>query len=175
MMKDQEPAGELVKVPESKLFVRFQDCDPLGHLNNVRYFDYFLNAREEHTYKYYNLNLMELARQHRANWLVTNHHIAYLRPANLGAVIHIQTRIIHFDNTTIVIEGMMLNKDKTKLKSLLWTTMRYVSLESGKPTDHPDDIMNMLEQLDVDDVMYDPDNFQVRIKQITKHLKSLEE
>ena len=174
-MKDQEPAGELVKVPESKLFIRFQDCDPLGHLNNVRYFDYFLNAREEHTHRYYNLNLMELARQHQANWLVTNHHIAYLRPANLGAVIYIQTRIIHFDNTTIVIEGMMLNKDKTKLKSLLWTTMRYVSLETGKPTDHPDDIMNMLELLDTAEVMYDPDNFQVRIKQITKHLKSLEE
>ncbi|MGV3587996.1 MAG: acyl-CoA thioesterase [Adhaeribacter sp.] len=174
-MKDQEFAGELVKVPESKLFVRFQDCDPLGHLNNVRYIEYFLNAREEHTYKYYNMSLMELARQHQANWVVSNHQIAYLKPANLGAVIYIQTRIIHFDNTTIVIEGMMFNKDKTKLKSLLWTTMRYVSLATGKPTDHPDDIMNMLELLDDNEIMYEPDGFQTRIKQITRHLKSLGE
>jgi acyl-CoA thioester hydrolase len=175
MIPDQDPAYALVKVPESKLFVRFQDCDPLGHLNNVRYIEYFLNAREEHTYKYYNMNLMELARQHHANWVVTHHQIAYLRPANLGAVIYIQTRIIHFDNTTIVIEGLMLNKDKTKLKSLIWTTMRYVNLDTGKPTDHPDDIMDLLEQLDTDEVMYDPDGFQPRIKQITKHLKSLGE
>jgi acyl-CoA thioester hydrolase len=171
-MLNQELPGELVKVPESKLFVRFQDCDPLGHLNNVRFLDYFLNAREEHTQKYYNLNLMELARQHRANWLVTNHQIAYLRPANLGAVIYIQSRIIHFDNTTIVIEGTMLNKDKNKLKALLWTTMRYVSLETGKPTDHPDDIMNMLEALDDEDNMYDPEGFQEKIKAITKRLKA---
>lgn len=171
-MFDQEKPGALVKVPESKLFVRFQDCDPLGHLNNVRFLDYFLNAREEHTHKYYNLNLMELARQHRANWLVTNHQIAYLRPANLGAIIFIQTKIIHFDNTTIVIEGIMLNKDKTKLKALLWTTMRYVSLDTGKPTDHPDDIMNMLEALDDEENMYDPEGFQEKIKAISKQLKA---
>jgi acyl-CoA thioester hydrolase len=174
-MMNQESAAALVKVPESKLYVRFQDCDPLGHLNNVRYFDYFLNTREEHTYKYYNLNLMELARQHRANWVVNHHQIAYLRPADLGATIFIQTRLIHFDNTTIVIEGTMLNKDKTKLKSLLWSTMRYVSQETGKPTDHPDDIMDMLEKLDNDDLMYDPEGFQERIKQITRKLKAAEQ
>ena len=27
--------------------VRFQDCDPFGHLNNARYIDYFLNARQD--------------------------------------------------------------------------------------------------------------------------------
>jgi len=171
-MFNPESFEALVKVPESKLYVRFQDCDPLGHLNNVRFLDYFLNAREEQTHKYYNLNLMELARQHQANWLVTNHQIAYLRPANLGATIFIQTKLIHFDNTTLVIEGIMLNKDKTKLKSLLWTTMRYVSMNTGKPTDHPDDIMNMLERLDDDEMMYDPEGFQERIKKITKKLKS---
>jgi len=174
-MINEELPGAMIKVPESKLFVRFQDCDPFGHLNNARFLDYFLNAREEHTYQYYNLNLMELAREHQANWLVTNHQIAYLRPANLGAVIYIQTKIIHFDNTTIVIEGTMLNKDKTKLKALLWTTMRYVSLETGKPTDHPDDIINMLELLDVEEVMYDPEGFQERIKKINKQLKQTEQ
>ena len=27
---------------------RFSDCDPFGHLNNARYIDYFINAREDH-------------------------------------------------------------------------------------------------------------------------------
>ncbi|MDQ4139507.1 MAG: thioesterase [Bacteroidota bacterium] len=55
----------IIKTPETKLFVRFQDCDVLGHLNNVRYFDYFLNTREEHTRYYYALNLLELSKKIR--------------------------------------------------------------------------------------------------------------
>src|SRR3954469_19199447 len=91
-----------VKAPESTYLIKFQDCDPLGHLNNVRYLDIFLNAREEHTMKYYALNLMGLLKQHRTAWVVTNHQIAYLKPADHGKTVCIQTRIIHFDNSTIV-------------------------------------------------------------------------
>ncbi|MFD0878196.1 hypothetical protein ACFQ1A_28770, partial [Massilia pinisoli] len=32
---------ELPKVTESKAIIRFQDCDPLQHLNNSKYFDYY--------------------------------------------------------------------------------------------------------------------------------------
>lgn len=28
--------------------IRFIDCDPIGHLNNSKYLDYMLNAREDH-------------------------------------------------------------------------------------------------------------------------------
>ena len=30
------------KVTESRVKVRFQDCDPLQHLNNAKYFDYII-------------------------------------------------------------------------------------------------------------------------------------
>lgn len=30
------------KETESRVVIRFQDCDPLQHLNNAKYFDYFL-------------------------------------------------------------------------------------------------------------------------------------
>ena len=30
------------KTPESTRIVRFQDCDPYGHLNNAKYIDYLL-------------------------------------------------------------------------------------------------------------------------------------
>ncbi len=30
------------------LQVRFNDCDPLGHLNKCTVYDYMLNAREDH-------------------------------------------------------------------------------------------------------------------------------
>ena len=35
----------LEKNPESKVVVRFPDCDPFNHLHNSRYIDYYLNAR----------------------------------------------------------------------------------------------------------------------------------
>ena len=30
---------------ETRVQIRFQDCDPLQHLNNSKYFDYYFNAR----------------------------------------------------------------------------------------------------------------------------------
>jgi acyl-CoA thioester hydrolase len=167
----QDPSPNLVKEPESTCFIHFQDCDALQHLNNARYFDYFLNAREEHTHRYYNVNLMELARRLQANWVVTNHQIAYLKPADHGQIVVIQTRLIHFDNGSLVIEGVMLNEEKDHLKALLWTTMRFVSLQTGKPADHPDELMDMLEQLDVEEVDYEPDGFQHRVKQVNRQAR----
>ena|SRR5688572_23726117 len=169
-----ETTTGLEKNPESTYVIKFQDCDPLGHLNNVRYLDIFLNAREEHTMKYYALNLMELLKQHQTAWVVTNHQIAYIRPADHGKSVHLQTRIIHFDNSTIVVESLMLNENRTKLKSVLWTTFRYVSTSTGRPTDHSDDIMDLLDQLDMDDMYYDEDGFQERIKSLSKKLKEKE-
>ncbi|MBK0403343.1 acyl-CoA thioesterase [Adhaeribacter sp. BT258] len=169
-----ETNKRLPKTPESTYVIRFQDCDPLGHLNNVRYLDVFLNAREEHTLKHYALNLMQLLQQHRTAWVVTNHQIAYLRPAGHSETVHLQTRIIHFDNSTIVVESVMLNETRSKLKSVLWTTYRYISTETGKATDHSDDLMDLLEVLDDDAIYYDPDGFQERIKRLSKQLKETE-
>ena len=172
MMKNGDP---LVKTPESSYIVKFQDCDPLGHLNNVRYLDIFLNAREEHTMRHYALNLMQLLQQYRTAWVVTNHQIAYIRPTEHGKTVQIQTRIIHFDNSTIIVESVMLNESRSKLKAVLWTTYRYISTETGRPTDHTDDLMDLLEQLDDDAIYYDPDGFQERVKRLSKQLKESRE
>jgi acyl-CoA thioester hydrolase len=161
----------LVKVPESKLFVRFQDCDALGHLNNVRYFDYFLNTREEHTRHYYALNLMELSKKYRATWVVTNHQIAYLRPADLGENIIIQTQLIHFDKNSIVIEASMYNEARTHLKSLLWSTMRYVSVETARSTEHSEEVLEMLAAVQVTEVEHRPEGFQERLVEINQGFK----
>ena len=40
------------KIFSSEALIRFSDCDPIGHLNNQRYMDYFLNAREDHLRQY---------------------------------------------------------------------------------------------------------------------------
>ena len=44
----------MTKILESKIRVRFQDCDPFNHLNNSSYIDYFFDAREDQLHNRYN-------------------------------------------------------------------------------------------------------------------------
>ncbi|GAB3303269.1 acyl-CoA thioesterase [Hymenobacter tenuis] len=164
-------ASSLVQVPETTHRIRFQDCDMLGHLNNARYLDYFLNAREEHTIQHYDLNLGKLARNSNSGWVITKHHIAYLRPANHAEVVRIRTQLIHFDNSNLVVEMQMLSEDGQRLKAVLWSEMAFVKVPGGTRTEHPDELMDMLEELDVDDISYDPDGFDERVRYLRKQLK----
>ena len=81
---------------EKELFshsiVRFADCDPLGHLNNAAYLNYFLHAREDQLLEGYNLDLNEWTREAKKAWIVMTHRIAYLRPANLGEKIWVSSK-----------------------------------------------------------------------------------
>ena len=45
------------KVLESKMKVRFHDCDPFNHLNNSRYIDYIVTARGDQLLENYNLDI----------------------------------------------------------------------------------------------------------------------
>lgn len=163
----------LLQTPESIHRVYLQDCDMLGHLNNARYLDYFLNAREEHTTQYYALNLGQLAQQQNAGWVITKHHISYLRPARHSEVVRIRTQLIHFDNSNLVVEMQMLHEDGLRLKAVLWSELAFVRVDSGVRADHSDALMDMLEQLDVEDVDYDPDGFDERVRRLRKELKQL--
>ena len=94
---------ELDKHPESKVIIRFQDCDAFGHLNNTRFINYFINAREDHLRQYYAFDLYEHARASNKNWFITKHEIAYLRPAQLGEKVTIRTKLI--DLSSLPMEG----------------------------------------------------------------------
>ncbi|UYZ62645.1 acyl-CoA thioesterase [Hymenobacter weizhouensis] len=161
----------MLQTPETSHRIRFQDCDMLGHLNNARYLDYFLNAREEHTIQHYALNLGQLARELGAGWVITKHHLAYLRPAHHAEVVRIRTQLIHFDNSNLVVEMQMLSEDGQRLKAVLWSEMAFVKVPGGTRTEHSDALMDLLEQLDVEDVSYDPDGFDERVRRLRKQLK----
>jgi acyl-CoA thioester hydrolase len=50
------------KILESQMLVRFSDCDPFNHLNNSRYIDYIINAREDQLLKYYEFDIYKMAK-----------------------------------------------------------------------------------------------------------------
>ena len=68
------------KFPQSFYPIRFNDCDPFGHLNNSKYIDYFLNAREDHLKEHYDIDLKVWAQQGQA-FVVSAHEISDPVPA----------------------------------------------------------------------------------------------
>lgn len=156
----------------SRTIIRFQDCDPLQHLNNAKYFDYFFNAREDQVPKLYGVEIRDLIAKFDAIWVVYNHHIAYLRSAMLGEWVSIRTRLIWYNEDTVVVEYLMLDEQETHLKTVLWTTLKYVSMKTSKKTAHSEELTEYLEIIRHKGVDYHPQRFDDRVKQLKQELKN---
>lgn len=143
-MFEYNPAKHYPQDTESRVVIRFQDCDPMQHLNNAKYFDYYFNAREDQVPKLYGLEIIDLIRKYESAWVVYNHNISYVKPAMVGEWVRIFSRIIWHNHNTIVVEYFMTDDSKTQLKNVLWSTMRYVTLKEGKSTDHTGAVADFL-------------------------------
>jgi acyl-CoA thioester hydrolase len=152
----------LPKELESTSLVRFQDCDPYGHLNNARYIDYFMNARQDQLARDYSFDLFAVARQTNEAWVVTKTQIAYLLPAMLMEEVLIRTRLIHMSESTLVVEGIMLNQDATHLKAVAWIEFAFISLLTGKRSKHSEDFRRTFGAVVVEGI-YEPHNFNSRV------------
>jgi acyl-CoA thioester hydrolase len=60
---------ELKKTLQSKMKIRFHDCDPFHHLNNSRYIDYIVTARGDQLLENYGFDIYELARKEGIGWV----------------------------------------------------------------------------------------------------------
>ncbi len=130
------------KMPESKVLIRFPDCDPFNHLNNSRYIDYFINAREDHLWQHYQLNIYAYGKQQGKSWVVGQNQIAYLKPATLMETVVIQSTVLELNDTDILVEMLMWNKDKTQLKSVLWSRFVHFNLVTQKRDTHSKELMD---------------------------------
>jgi len=128
------------KEPESFYTVRFQDCDLMGHLNNARFIDYTLNAREDHLAENYNISLRDYMQQ-GMGWMVASHEIYYRKPAMYNEKIMIRTSLIHYGESELLVEGIIMDAAKTHLKALLWTKYVFVNTRTGKRDVHPTHLM----------------------------------
>ena len=153
----------LLKELESTALVRFQDCDPFGHLNNARYIDYFMNARQDQLARDYGFDIFGVARQTNEGWVVSKTQIAYLAPARMTETVRIRTRLIHISDSTLVVEGLMLDQDATQLKSVAWIEFTFVSLSSGRRVQHSPDFMQKFGAVVVEGV-YDSQGFHARVE-----------
>ena len=119
------------KTPVSSYKVRFSDCDPYGHLNNARYIDYFLNAREDHLKDQYDLDLKSFY-QSGLGWVVGSHEIIYRKPAMYSEIVSISSSLLRATPDFLLVEMTMMDMEQKQLKSIIWTYFIPVNLKTGK-------------------------------------------
>lgn len=154
----------LEKILESKLKIRFPDCDPFNHLNNSRYIDYIINAREDQILDHYNFDIYKMAREQGISWVVAENQIAYLSPAMLMETVTIQTQLIYCDDKSLLFEGLMWNEEKTMLKTVLWTKLVHFNLKTLKSHAHSEELMQLFRQ--IENPIPDYSGFDNRVKQL---------
>ncbi len=132
---------------QSTAKVRFQDCDPFNHLYNTRYLDYFLNTREDQLLDAYKLDVFGNMNDGGFVWLVSSNQICYLKPANMGESIVIDSQLIEETFRSLVVEMRMWDEEMTELKAMLLTKFVYYNIKTQKPALHPEPLSILFKEI----------------------------
>ena len=162
----------LNKNPHSFKTIRFQDCDPFGHLNNSKYLDYMINVREDHLIEEYGLNIFKMAQRDKKSWVVGHTEIAYFKSAQVMEEVMIRTRLIEFSDRHVKAEMVMTNKEESHVKAVLWSKFYYFDFVANKGTRHTPELMARFEDLVVP---LEVQNAELRAKLLNKSLKERHE
>lgn len=154
------------KYLESTALIRFEDCDPFGHLNNGRYTDYFLNAREDQLRDNYNLDIYRHMQTAGKAWVVATSQMAFLREAKLMETVTIRTCLRWYTDSDILMEGLMLDKKTEQIKSAIWMRFSYVDIKQGKKAQHEAHLLELFRKAAVLGEGRDPLMFEERIKEL---------
>ena len=156
--------SELEKIPESKMKIRFHDCDPFNHLNNSRYIDYMVTARGDQLMEHYDFDIYKLAMTKGLGWVSAQTQISYIVPAYPTEEVTIQTQLIDCREKSLLVEASMWNEDKTILKSLMWTKLVHFDLKTQSSCRHSDELMSFFRRI-VNPLEADT-NFELRVKSL---------
>ncbi len=152
------------KLWESKVLIRFSDCDPFNHLNNARYIDYFINAREDHIMANMNFNIYHFAAEYCLGWVVSKNQVAYLKPACLMETVVIDSALLRLGAIDLLVEMKMWNERKDKLKSVMWTNLVHINIKTQKPENHSQHLLDMFKPFE--DPIDTNINFDERVNQL---------
>ena len=153
------------RVLSTKAKIRFVDCDPFNHLNNSRYLDYFMNAREDQIEQEYGLNVYKIGQETGRSWVVGTNQIAYLKPVFLMEKVLIESQLIGYSEKNILVEMRMLNESGDTVKALLWSYFVYFDLKTQRSAVHEQKYMDLYKEV------YTPleaKSFEHRLREISK-------
>lgn len=116
----------------SKAKIRFIDCDPIGHLNNSKYLDYMLNAREDHVAENYGYTYEEYTQKTGCTWIAIQNEIAYLKEVRFNKEVVISSKLIDLQERTAKVEILMKDPSSDKIHAVLWCTVIHFNLKTLK-------------------------------------------
>jgi len=131
------------QILSSTATIRFQDCDPFRHLNNARYVDYMLNAREDQVYEAYGLKIYDLAVKRKLGWVVSTSQTAFFRPALPFEKVILESQAFEYSPYNLKVELRMYDEHRKQLKAFIWMDFVFIDLKTGKVTAHTDDLMEI--------------------------------
>jgi len=111
--------------------IRFADCDPIGHLNNVKYLEYMLNAREDHVEQYYGFTYEQYTRETGYTWVTIQNEIAYLKEVRYNSTVEITSKTIAINEMTSVVELLMKDQNGT-VHAVFWLTVIYFNMKTRR-------------------------------------------
>ena len=144
--------AELEKFPSSQMQIRFQDCDPMSHLNNGRYIDYFINAREDHLAKFYGLNIYNQLEEKGQVWVVAKNEIIYRKPALLMETVLVKSQVNNYSLKHIEVEMAVFNDSGMKLKSIMRSVFIPFDIKKNAVAQHDEKIMSLLKSVHVKNI-----------------------
>ncbi len=127
----------VVKPRKLNYKVRFNDCDPMGHLNNSKYIDYFINGMEDFMFVNYNIELSKELKK-GTGWVVRDHQILYLKPAKNHDEIKIEIAFVKLLEKEFEVEMRMYNHSKEKILSMMRSNFSCIDSSVGRRKAHPE-------------------------------------
>lgn len=156
------------KILKTKRKVRFQDCDPFNHLNNSKYLEYFINAREDQIAENYDLDIFKYMKNTGLSWVVASNQISYLKPAFTMETVLIESQLIQYTDNLLLVEMKMWNENETELKAILWIKFIQYNVQTKKAASHSADLMKLFESVVLP---VDQSVFENRYLEIIQNLK----
>jgi YbgC/YbaW family acyl-CoA thioester hydrolase len=158
----------LEKEPESRMRIRFQDCDPFRHLNSAQYLDYFMNARDDQLRRHYAFDLDAYAKEDGGGWVVATYQNAYLLPALVAEEVLIRTRIVKGGPRGMVLEALMFDSQGETLKAVSWCEFAFVNVATGRPMKHTEFFLELLDAIMYREDEPETEDFKARVGQIRR-------
>lgn len=152
----------------STVKIRFSDCDPIGHLNNVKYLEYMMNAREDHVEQFYGFTYEGYAKKTGCMWITLQNELAYLKEVRYNTTVLVTSKTIFISDRISKVELLMKSEDEKVVYAVLWMTVVYFNLKTRKSEKQPQEIQNQFKEFLVN---LDQQDFQSRTEYLRKQNK----
>lgn len=123
--------------------IRFGDCDPIGHLNNVKYLEYMLNAREDHVEDGYGFTYEQYTKKTGCTWVSIQNEIAYLKEVRYNSKVVITSKLIDIQDRISKVEILMKSEDESTIHAVLWMTVIYFNMKTRSSAIHPAETLEL--------------------------------